>query len=209
MQRIQPRPPVVTAFALLFSIIFLAFIFSRTSFAIVQALEQFGFIPEKMLSVGEWYRIVSSLGIHENSMFLAVEVLFLLVLGGPFEKRQGAQHFLVVFMGASLVSFIAFSLFAWGQGLVLTGSFAGIGGVVGAWVAETHGRKRVSHYGNVVVRDFEELPALLVLALWLFVIFVLSILFSADFFIYFSAVCIATFAGGVIHFAFTPKRGKL
>jgi membrane associated rhomboid family serine protease len=209
MQRASPRPPATMVGILLFCITFLAFIFSRTSFSVARFVATFGFSSGKIISPDEWYRVITSTMIHENAIFLLITILFLSILGGPFENRQGTVHFLKIFCGASLVAFGVFSALTWGQDISFTGAFAGIGGIVGAWTIEAYGRKRVSYYKSVIMRDFEELPGFLVLALWVFTIFIVTVLFIGDIVSYFSAICAATLAGAVIHLAFTKGRAKL
>ena len=209
MHRINQRPAVALSISILFCIIFFAFIFSRSASSVAGLITWSGFAPEKIFIVGEWYRFITSIIIHENSIFLAISILFLLSLGGPFENRHGSQLFLRIFLGSTAVSFVMFSAMSWGDGLVLSGSLAGTGGIVGAWVLDAGYRKRVSAYNNVVMKDLEEMPSFLVLSLWLFAIFTITMLFAADFTANFLAILLGTIAGGLIHFVLISRQGKL
>ena len=191
MQRAKPRPPATTFLLLVSGVVF------------------FSFMPETLFSVSKWQRLISSIVVYENGLFFVVVSIFLLLLGGPFENRQGTRHFIEVFLGSTIVSLVVLGAFTWGRELMLAGGLVGTGGIVGAWTVEAYGRKRVSYYKSVVMRDFEELPAFLVLALWLFALFTLSVLFVGDIVSYFLAICAATLAGVVIHLACGSQRSKL
>jgi membrane associated rhomboid family serine protease len=209
MQRVKPRPLATTLLLLVSGIVFFVFVADRTSFAAARFVGSFGFIPEVLRSADQWYRLGSSIFVYENSFFLAVASIFLIILGGPFENRQGTRHFVEIFIGATIASFAALSLLTWGQEFVLAGGLAGTGGMVGAWALEACRRRRKSYHPNVLVRDFEELPVFLVLALWFFALFAATILFSPDPAVSFSIFCISTAVGGVIHLARSHGRSKL
>ncbi len=110
--------------------------------------------------------LVTSLFVHAGTLHLAGNMLYLFVFGPAVEEGLGAFGYLVLYMGAGVVSGLAQVAIAPGSMAGVVGASGAIAGVLGAYLL-IHPRARVGIFPAIPWRrPIRELPATLYLIAW-------------------------------------------
>jgi rhomboid protease GluP len=95
-------------------------------------------VPEKVLSAGEWWRLLSANFLHFGALHLFTNMLALFLLGRVVELNLGTARYLCVYFSSGIGSMLFFSLLSLKRGethLVLVGASAAIMGLIGVILA--------------------------------------------------------------------------
>jgi rhomboid protease GluP len=86
---------------------------------------------------GEWYRLVSALGLHLNGLHLWLNLMLLWFIGVPLEKQTGSKMVLLLFLAGGLAGNGLHVLLETG-GMQAVGASTGIYALLGAEIVGLH-----------------------------------------------------------------------
>jgi membrane associated rhomboid family serine protease len=84
------------------------------------------------VAYGDWYRLVTTMFVHENVPHIALNMISLWIIGVPVESRLGRLRFLLTYFACGIVASAVSYLFLgpWGQSLGASGAIFGLLGVL-------------------------------------------------------------------------------
>ncbi|KAA0002682.1 MAG: rhomboid family intramembrane serine protease [Thermoplasmata archaeon] len=93
------------------------------------------FNPSYLISGSKMYTLFTSLFLHGDVLHILMNMLFLLLIGIPFEQRIGRKTFAFLYFSTGICACLFFSIFEWGNQVMLIGASGAIFGLLGAFAA--------------------------------------------------------------------------
>jgi membrane associated rhomboid family serine protease len=172
------RLPVVTV-ALIGACVLVYLLFERGGWSLGATGEtrvrDYGAIPYELTHPGEqlgdgaawWVTIFSSMFLHGSMLHLAGNMLFLWIFGSAIEDSMGRARFLVFYLLGGVAALGAQVLIDPGSTVPTVGASGAIAAVLGGYALVYPRARVVTLVLIVVLFTVIELPALLVLGLWI------------------------------------------
>lgn len=116
--------------------------------------QNFGIRPYVVAASGDYWRLITSMFLHENVLFVLFNLLVLVLLGSALERSLGHVRFLVLFMlaglGAATATFYFAPLYALTYGTIgMTGAIFGL--MAGLLIAGARLRYDVTQVGVLLL----------------------------------------------------------
>jgi membrane associated rhomboid family serine protease len=172
------RLPVVTV-ALIGACVLVYFLFERGGWSLGATGEtrvlDYGAIPYELTHPGDpggdgapwWVTIFSSMFLHGSLLHLAGNMLFLWIFGSAIEDSMGRARFLIFYLLGGVAALGAQVLIDPGSTVPTVGASGAIAAVLGGYALVYPRARVVTLVLIVVLFTVIELPALLVLGLWI------------------------------------------
>lgn len=97
--------------------------------------QDLAFDPSYLVSGSKMYTLFTSLFLHGDVLHILMNMLFLLLIGIPFEHRIGRKAFSLLYFSTGISASLFFSVFEWGSHVMLIGASGAIFGLLGAFAA--------------------------------------------------------------------------
>ena len=120
-------------------------------------------LPSEVALVPANLTLVTSMFLHGSLMHLAGNMLFLWVLGDNVEDALGHGRFVVFYLVSGVAAALSHAAIEPGSSVPMIGASGAISGVIGAYLM-LHPHARIK---TLVLRFIVELPAFVVLGLWI------------------------------------------
>lgn len=162
------RLPLVTLALIAANVaVFLAYWLGLSPVAVDRLLFDWGLVPGRLMVMGDWETVVSSMFLHGGWMHLLGNMLFLWIFGDNLEELMGATRFLLFYLAAGVAAAVAQVAADPGSGLPMVGASGAIAGVMGGYLL-LFPRARVDVlFVFVIFFRILPVPAWIVLGLWL------------------------------------------
>ncbi|MBJ7332834.1 MAG: rhomboid family intramembrane serine protease [Solirubrobacteraceae bacterium] len=172
------RVAVVTI-ALIAINVFVYFVLERGGFTVSDdgLVNSWGVIPYELLHPGEetssgsqppaFVTAISSIFLHGSIFHLAGNMLFLWIFGNNIEDAMGRLKFIAFYLLGGLAAVLAQSLVDAGSHTPMIGASGAIAGVLGAYAVLYPRARVVTLIFIVIIFTVIELPAVLMLGLWI------------------------------------------
>ena len=122
---------IVVVNFIIFLLLFIPSIFS--GFSRNAVYYDLAFRPSYLISWTKTYTLFTSLFLHGDILHILMNMLFLLLIGIPFEQRIGKKAFASLYFLTGIFASIFFSAFEWGSQVMLIGASGAIFGLLGAF----------------------------------------------------------------------------
>jgi len=153
--------PIVTLLLILVNVIFfIAELVLGEAFIV-----QWSFVPQRFLAnpVADFLTLFTSMFMHAGWLHIAGNMLYLWIFGDNVEDRFGRVKFLIFYLVCGLVATFAQMAFNMHSDIPNLGASGAIAGVLGAYILMFFKARVKVVLGNRIV----QLPALIVLGLWI------------------------------------------
>jgi membrane associated rhomboid family serine protease len=178
-ERVAGGPPPIVTYGLI-ALNVLAFLveLSQPSDAALQSfIQAWGVVPREYSAARDlpptiplpfWSTLLTSMFLHGGWMHLGGNMLYLWIFGDNLEKVMGALRFAIFYLVCGLAASFAHIVFGPGSSVPAVGASGAISGVLGGYILLfPHNRIRVLTRGGIA-----QMPAVLVLGLWILIQFV-------------------------------------
>ena len=171
-------PPIVTYGLIVLNVLAFLVELSQPSDAALQSfIQAWGVVPREYsvardlpptIPLPFWSTLLTSMFLHGGWMHLGGNMLYLWIFGDNLEKVMGALRFAIFYLVCGLAASFAHIVFGHGSSVPAVGASGAISGVLGGYILLfPHNRIRVLTRGGIA-----QMPAVLVLGLWILIQFV-------------------------------------
>ena len=171
-------PPIVTYGLIVLNVLAFLVELSQPSDAALQSfIQAWGVVPREYSAARDlpptiplpfWSTLLTSMFLHGGWMHLGGNMLYLWIFGDNLEKVMGALRFAIFYLACGLAASFAHIVFGPGSSVPAVGASGAISGVLGGYILLfPHNRIRVLSRGGIA-----QVPAVLVLGLWILIQFV-------------------------------------
>jgi membrane associated rhomboid family serine protease len=131
------------------------------------AFQEEGF-PDDLDMKPWWLTLVTSMFITTGLLALAVNMLALWIFGNTIESAMGRWKFLLFYLASGVVALYAQALLDSDATIPLIGSSGAVAGVLGAYAVRYAGARVLTFVITIpLVFTFIEVPALIIIAIWM------------------------------------------
>ena len=178
-ERVTGGPPPIVTYGLIALNVLAFFVeLSQPSNAALQSfIQAWGVVPREYSAARDlpptiplpfWSTLLTSMFLHGGWMHLGGNMLYLWIFGDNLEKVMGALRFAIFYLACGLAASFAHIVFGPGSSVPAVGASGAISGVLGGYILLfPHNRIRVLSRGGIA-----QVPAVLVLGLWILIQFV-------------------------------------
>jgi rhomboid family protein len=178
-ERVPGGPPPIVTYGLIALNVLAFFVeLSQPSNAALQSfIQAWGVVPREYSAARDlpptiplpfWSTLLTSMFLHGGWMHLGGNMLYLWIFGDNLEKVMGALRFAIFYLACGLAASFAHIVFGPGSSVPAVGASGAISGVLGGYILLfPHNRIRVLSRGGIA-----QVPAVLVLGLWILIQFV-------------------------------------